>query len=159
MNEQPPATRLTGVENLIDFASVDIELQPAPIRPAWVLEGAPVTRNRFVFVTGDRQLRTVVWDCTAGRFNWFYDEEETVYIMQGSATIKRPDGTTVTLQPGDMAFFHQGSQAEWTVDQYVRKLAYLRAVPTRDVRFAWRLSRALRRRFGKDRPPPAMFGG
>src|SRR5579871_1047996 len=159
MNRSSSAAPLGPVANHIDFASVDVELQAAPIRPAWILEGNPIARNKFLFVTEDRQLRTLVWDCTAGRFNWFYDEDETVYIMQGSVTIRRGDGTVVTLQPGDLAFFHQGSSAEWTVDRYVRKLAYLRAVPSRDVNFAWRVSRALRRRFGRAPRESAMFGG
>jgi len=145
--------------DLIDFATVDVDLQPAPIPPDWVLEGAPKARNRFLFTTSDRQLRTLVWDCTAGRFNWFYDEDETIYIMEGDVRIKRPGGQVVHMRPGDMVFFQQGSHAEWTVDRYVRKLAYLRAVPSPDVHFAWRVSRALRRRFGRAPARPAMFGG
>lgn len=147
------------MDNQIDFGSVDVELQSAPIRREWILEGSPTARNKFIFVTGDRQLRTVVWDCTAGRFNWFYDEDETVYIMEGSVHVRKHGGDVITLRPGDMAFFHQGSSAEWTVEKYVRKLAYLRAVPSPDVHFAWRVSRALRRRFGRKPPAPAMAGG
>ena len=145
--------------DLIDFSNVDVELQPAPIRPEWVLEGNPVARNKFLFTTRDRQLRTLVWDCTAGRFNWYYDEDETIYIMEGEVRIKRPDGDVVHMRPGDMVFFHQGSHAEWIVDRYVRKLAYLRAVPSRDVHFVWRVSRALRRRLGRTPAQPAMAGG
>jgi EutQ-like cupin domain len=27
-------------------------------------------------------------NCTAGRFDWFYDVDETVYVLEGSVTIK-----------------------------------------------------------------------
>jgi uncharacterized cupin superfamily protein len=153
----PPGTQRFLAANGIDFASIDVELEPSPIRPGWILAGQPVARNKFLFVSPDRQMRTLIWECTAGRFNWFYDEDETVFILEGSVTIKKPDGSVHHLKAGDAAFFHGGSCAEWTIKHYVRKLAHLRMVPTRDIHFAWRVSRAVRRRLGR-RTEPAMFG-
>jgi hypothetical protein len=68
----------------------------------------------------------LVWDCTAGRFNWFYDIDETVYVIEGSALIKNESGEARLVAAGDTILFRAGSRAEWTVDKYIRKIAFFR---------------------------------
>jgi hypothetical protein len=101
-----------------------MELQSAPINPSWILEGTPAARNRLIAPSTDRFGWTMLWDCTAGKFNWHYTIDETVHIIEGSVTVTAADGTTFTLTPGDIAFFPSGSTAHWHVENYVRKVAY-----------------------------------
>lgn len=125
-----------------------------PVNPAWVLEGNPVARIEHLSSSADGTASTYFWDCTAGRFNWFYTFDETLHILEGSMTLKFPDGRSQYVSAGDIVFFPNGSRAEWIVDEYVRKLAFCRtALPG----FLVGARDALRRvkRFGR----PAASGG
>lgn len=97
-----------------------------PIRPEWILEGAPVARIECLSTSEDGTASTFYWDCTAGRFNWFYSFDETLHILEGSFSLKFPDGNMRRVDAGDVVYFPKGSCAEWTVDAYVRKLAFCR---------------------------------
>src|ERR1700677_812969 len=97
-----------------------------PVNPAWVLEGAPVARIEHLSSSADGTASTYFWDCTAGRFNWIYTFDETLHILEGSVTLKFPDGQSRHAAAGDVVFFPVGSRAEWTVDSYIRKLAFCR---------------------------------
>jgi uncharacterized protein len=113
-------------DNSIEFATLAVELSPLPIKANWVLEGAPVARFKVLSRSSDGTARTVVWDCTAGRFNWFYDIDETVYILEGSVCIKDASGVSREVSAGETILFRAGSHAEWTVETYVRKIAFFR---------------------------------
>ena len=106
------------------------DLKSAPIHPDWIVEGTPMARNRLVAGSSDGSGWTMLWDCTAGKFNWTYKVDETVHILEGSVTVT-VQGKTRTLRPGDIAFFPEGAVAHWHVENYVRKLAFCqKPVPT-----------------------------
>jgi uncharacterized cupin superfamily protein len=127
------------------FAGDSTQLNPAPISGDWILEGTPVARGKALSVSHDKAATTWIWDCTAGRFNWFYDIDETVYVIEGSVTVRDHQGATRTLVSGDIAFFPAGSSAEWTVDEYVRKVAFLRKPTSPWVRLLQRVCNKLQR--------------
>lgn len=129
--------------------SAYLELQSSPINPDWILEGAPVARNRLVAPSTDRFGWTMLWDCTAGKFNWHYNIDETVHIIEGSVTVTDSDGTTTTLNPGDIAFFPRGCVAHWHVENYVRKVAYCQKPVPAIVAFPLRALRKIIAQFGK----------
>jgi uncharacterized cupin superfamily protein len=108
----------------------DVELEPAPIDPRWILEGTPRARNRLLFKSDDGTATTMIWDCTAGTFNWFYDRDETAYITEGGVILTTATGIRA-VATGDAIFFPAGSQATWQVDRYIRKVAFHRqTIPT-----------------------------
>lgn len=129
----------------ITFGTSQIDLGPAPISSAWILEGSPVARNKLLSESTDGTANTYIWDCTAGRFNWFYDIDETVLVLEGSVTVRDHNGITRTLVAGDTAYFPAGSSAEWTVDKYIRKLAFIQVPMPRALRFAKNVLRSLKR--------------
>jgi uncharacterized cupin superfamily protein len=98
----------------------------APINASWILAGEPVARLALLSSSADGTASTYYWDCTAGRFNWYYAFDETLHILEGFVTLKAPSGSLRRVVAGDTVFFPAGSQAEWTVDQYIRKLAFCR---------------------------------
>lgn len=98
----------------------------SPINPTWVLEGQPVARIELLSSSEDATASTYFWDCTRGRFNWFYSFDETLYILEGGMTLKEASGRIYEVKAGDTVFFPKGSHAEWTVQEYVRKVAYCR---------------------------------
>jgi uncharacterized cupin superfamily protein len=138
------------------------EWTPSPIQPAWVLEGAPVARIQFLSESADGTASTWFWDCTAGRFNWFYSFDETLHILEGGFSLKDLiSGATRRLTAGDVIYFPQGARAEWTVDRYVRKLAFCRTalpsylVAARNV--ARQMKRAVRGQAGRTAAGGGMF--
>ena len=119
----------------------EVTLAPSPIQPSWVLEGDPVARNHVLSHSADGTATTLVWDCTAGRFNWFYDVDETVYVIEGGVVVKDAAGVTRCLKAGDTFYFPAGSHAEWHVENYIRKIAFCRAPLPRVFVFAKRVFR------------------
>lgn len=97
-----------------------------PIQSSWILDGKPRARARLLSSSADGTASTYFWDCTAGRFNWFYSFDETLHILEGEVTLKYPSGALHRVTVGDTVFFPAGATAEWTVDNYVRKLAFCR---------------------------------
>jgi uncharacterized protein len=140
------------------------EWTPSPIRPSWILEGAPVARIQFLSESADGTASTWFWDCTAGRFNWFYSFDETLHILEGGFNLKDLlAGTTRRVVAGDVVYFPKGAQAEWTVDKYVRKLAFCRSalpgflVSARGM--ARRMKSLARGRAGQAAAGSGMFSG
>src|SRR5476651_2157954 len=106
------------IDKDIKIGNQAVSLDAAPINPKWILEGKPVARNKVLSTSADGTATTLIWDCTAGRFNWIYSIDETLYILEGSVTLKDPAGNSRLVVAGDTVFFPAGSQAEWTVDSY-----------------------------------------
>jgi uncharacterized protein len=150
-----------AVESVIKMSAAEVVLNPSPIYPDWVLEGKPVARNRVVSRSADGTATTYLWDCTAGRFNWYYDVDETLYVIEGGVVIKDLAGATRSLRVGDTIFFPAGTRVEWHVENYVRKIAFCRKPLPRLLVLAKRGFRLLKRLVGKGgsaQSSPAMFG-
>jgi len=114
-----------SVQSVIKLGASKAELNPSPIHPNWVLEGNPIARNQLLSVSADGNARSYIWDCTAGRFNWFYEADETVYVIEGGVILKDQAGSARRLSAGDTIFFPAGARAEWYVENYIRKFALI----------------------------------
>lgn len=134
-----------AIESTITFGTSTEKLAPNPIRPEWILEGKPVARLQLLSSSADGTASTYFWDCTAGKFNWFYSFDETFHILEGAVSLKGPSGTSRRVVAGDTVFFPAGSSAEWTVDQYIRKLAFCRTPVPPYLTYARLAVRRLRR--------------
>jgi uncharacterized cupin superfamily protein len=126
----------------LDSASADVsvaifdprtvELEPAPLRPGWILDGHPVATAAHIDETHDGSTHLMVWRVSAGRFNWYYDFDETVAILDGEvyltggANAAPGNPAERRLGPGDVVFFHYGSAATWRVPDHVLKVATVR---------------------------------
>nr|WP_165937870.1 cupin domain-containing protein [Methylobacterium segetis] len=134
-----------------------VELKPAPIEPSWIREGRPVARNATLSRSADGMASTLVWDCTAGTFDWFYDIDETIYFLEGSATISDGHAPPKTFRAGDVLFLPRGAVCRWQVETYVRKVAFCRRVQPRSVTLAIRVLGRLKRILGRT-PAPKTSG-
>ncbi len=113
--------------NPVIFATpTDVELVADPIKPAWVIEGAPQVCSRRIATSADGASSVMVWSCTAGRFNWYYTVDETLHVVEGEVFVTDEKGNVHRLGPGDAAFFPVGSVSTWHVPHYVRKIAVCR---------------------------------
>ena len=84
-----------------------------------------------------------MWDCTAGRFNWYYKADETVYVVEGSMTVVDDAGQLSHLKAGDAFLFPKDTRFEWTVHTYVRKVAFVHQPVSRKLRVLMRMSGAV----------------
>src|SRR5258708_32992382 len=107
-----------AVESSITLGTSSARFTPNPIHAAWILEGNPIARVELLSSSADGTASTYYWDCTAGRFNWYYGFDETLQILEGSVTLKEPSGRTRHVAAGDVVFFPAGSRAAWTVHKY-----------------------------------------
>lgn len=137
-------------------ASIDSKrLEPAPIRPEWIRDGAPVARCAELSRSADGAALTAVWDCTAGEFDWYFAGDETVHILAGEVIIDDGAGPR-PLRPGDVAFFPAGSTSRWRIPCYVKKLAFCRDPAPRLALLAIKIARRLKRLVGRGEAAPAL---
>jgi uncharacterized protein len=112
--------------SLIETAKLTVDLTPRPIEPSWVIEGHPEARNCVLSQSADGLASTIVWECSEGRFNWYYDFDETILILEGSIVLESDTMPTTRYVAGDVIFFRDGAHARWHVEGRVKKLAFCR---------------------------------
>lgn len=114
-----PLSEPTVTRSLATFE----DLEPAPIDPSWILEGTPQARSRSLVLSSDRTIGAILWDCTAGRFDWHYGTDEVIQILDGEAELTFPSGTVTVVRPGDMIYFPGAQIVRFNVPTYIRKIA------------------------------------
>src|SRR5665213_1825316 len=105
---------------LIETTNVAVSLTPRPIEPSWIIEGNPMAQS------ADGLASTMVWECSQGKFNWYYDFDETVLILEGSIVLESDTMPSKRYVAGDVIFFKDGAHARWHIEDRVRKLAFCR---------------------------------
>ncbi|MGO4885767.1 MAG: cupin domain-containing protein [Bryobacteraceae bacterium] len=129
-------------------ATFELGPQTQPITPSWVLAGAPVSRTKSVARSYDWTENIVVWDCTAGRFEWHYCQDETAVVISGEAFILNKEGEERRLGPGDVVFFPAGTSCTWRVPERIRKIAVVRETMWRPIGFGLKVWKKLLRMTG-----------
>ena len=127
-------------------SKVQVALAPAPITPGWILEGSPTAQAIELSRSDDGTAVTYVWECTPGRFNWHYNRDETLLIIEGLVILDEGLATERRIGPGDVVFFPSGAEVQWRVELTVRKLAFTRRALPQPVAKLANMLRALRRR-------------
>ncbi|SNB68052.1 Predicted enzyme of the cupin superfamily [Arboricoccus pini] len=140
----------------------ELYFKPAPIEAEWIVEGQPLAQSAIVSGSTDGMGHTMVWECTAGTFDWHFHFEETIRVLSGEVIVTDEDGRVHRLSAGDTAFFRGGSRARWHIPDHLRKLAFNRRVPPSAIVQAWRailgyrlIMRAVMKRLGPALESPA----
>ena len=110
----------------LETAAGSNDLEAAPISPNWILDGTPEARSKILVTSRDGTSRIMVWECSAGRFDWHYSEDEIVMVIAGEVFITSERGEEKRLGQGDLALFPAGSSATWRVPDRIKKIAILR---------------------------------
>lgn len=121
-----PFLDLTEVPPLVAASSAAMEMKAAPIDPDWIVSGKPDARIAEHSHSADKAAMTALWDCTAGTFRWYFAWDETVMILEGEVRVTDANGAVRILKAGDIAYFAGNTWATWQIDNYVRKIAFLR---------------------------------
>ena len=61
-----------------------------------------------------------IWAKEVSVFDWFYEEREICYFLEGKVTVKTPEGE-VSFGQGDLVTFPQGLKCVWNIKEPVRK--------------------------------------
>jgi uncharacterized cupin superfamily protein len=130
---------------LIESSNLAVNLAPRPIEPSWIIEGNPVAQSCVLSQSADGLASTIVWECSEGKFNWYYDFDETILILEGSIVLENDTLHPTRYGPGDVVFFRDGAHARWHVEGRVRKLAFCRTTQPFVLGFAARAFNKIRR--------------
>ena len=61
-----------------------------------------------------------IWTKEVSSFDWYYEEQEVCYFLEGEVTVKTPDGE-VSFGKGDLVTFPQGLKCVWNIRKIVKK--------------------------------------
>ncbi len=61
------------------------------------------------------------WDKEPSEFPWHYDEKETYYILEGSATVTDDNGNQISFASGDWVEFMEGLSCTWKISKTIKK--------------------------------------
>jgi uncharacterized protein len=144
---------------LIEIANTTVDLTPRPIEPSWIIEGKPDATWCVLSKSADGLASTMVWHCTAGKFNWFYDFDETILILEGGIVLESDTMPPTRYGPGDVIFFKDGAHARWHIESHVKKLAFCRKTQPVWLGFALRVVLKLKKMFlpAGDRQPASLM--
>ncbi|APO51379.1 cupin domain-containing protein [Bradyrhizobium diazoefficiens] len=111
---------------LIEVGHCNVDLKPSPIDASQIIDGNPEAREHVLSTSACGTAKTMIWSCTEGKFNWYYDLEETIVILEGSIVLESAGIPPKRYGVGDVIFFRKGAHAKWRVEGYVKKIAFLR---------------------------------
>ena len=112
--------------SMIETTNLVVNLTPRPIEPSWIIEGNPQAQWCVLSKSADGLASTMVWECSEGKFNWYYDFDETVMILDGSIVLESDGMPPRRYVAGDVIFFKDGAHAKWHIEDHVKKLAFCR---------------------------------
>jgi uncharacterized protein len=133
----------------VETSHCNVDLKPSPIEPSWIIEGNPEARSHMLWISTDRAAKTFIWSCSRGKFNWHYDFDETLVIIEGSVVIEAENMPPMRYGVGDTVFFREGAHAKWHVEDYVKKIAFCRITNAFGLAFAVRAVHKLKSLRGK----------
>ncbi len=146
---------------LIEIANTTVDLTPRPIEPSWIIEGKPDATWCVLSKSADGLASTMVWHCTAGKFNWYYDFDETILILEGGIVLESDTMPPTRYGPGDVIFFKDGAHARWHIESHVKKLAFCRKTQPAWLGFALRVVLKLKKVLlpAGNRQPASLMAG
>jgi len=62
-----------------------------------------------------------IWEKEESSFDWYYDEQETCYFLEGEVEVELPNGRRVKVEKGDLAVFPKGLKCKWHIKKGVKK--------------------------------------
>jgi uncharacterized cupin superfamily protein len=134
-----PGESMSGPVHVEDVQAIELKNQFQPLDPALVTEGQPGSRSKTLSVSRDRLSDVILWECTAGHFNWHFNRDEVIFALSGKAFIIDADGSERCMAAGDVVFFPAGTSCSFRVDDHFRKVAVLRETMTRHEGYALKL--------------------
>lgn len=87
-----------------------------------IVSGSTVQHAELKFYSKDGNVRSGIWESTAGVFTADYTGIiEFCHVLEGGAVIKTNDGKEFTVSAGDGFVLDAGLKPEWTVATFIKK--------------------------------------
>jgi len=64
------------------------------------------------------------WSKDVSEFDWYYDDTETCYVLDGEVEVIGEDGSKISFEKGDIVQFKKGLKCVWKVKKPIRKRYY-----------------------------------
>ena len=100
-------------------AAAGLELPLVDVPETQRIAGTPRTGAAKLGEFGGLSLG--VWEMTPGTMR-DVEIDEVFIVLRGAGTVAFEDGSTMTLEPGDVVRLHAGQRTVWTVTQALRKV-------------------------------------
>jgi len=76
--------------------------------------------------TGEKlkELKVKSWptlEKEACRIDWYFDQTEESYFLEGRVIVETEDGQRVEVKKGDLAVFPKGLRCTWYIEEPMRK--------------------------------------
>ncbi len=113
---------------------IQMEAQPPepwpemPIESSWIRQGNPVAHGIVITQSNDQKVSSGFWSCTPGEFDWHFEGDEFVHLLEGEVTVTAKTGEAYRLQSGDIAYFASGADTTWHVVATVKKFFVIRTL-------------------------------
>ncbi|MBU1113214.1 MAG: cupin domain-containing protein [Candidatus Omnitrophica bacterium] len=62
-----------------------------------------------------------IWEKEASSFDWYYDQKETCYFLEGEVEVETEGAKSLKIQKGDLVVFPKGLNCKWQIQKAVRK--------------------------------------
>lgn len=62
-----------------------------------------------------------IWEKEESSFDWFYDEKEVCYFLEGEVEVELSTGERIKIQKGELASFPKGLRCVWHIKKKVKK--------------------------------------
>jgi uncharacterized protein len=69
----------------------------------------------------DGVLSWPIWEKEISRFDWYYDQTEECYLLEGKVVVETEDGDRVEFGEGDFVSFPKGLSCIWDIREAVKK--------------------------------------
>ena len=88
-----------------------------------ILDGTPDARAVFTAQSADRGACAGFWSCDVGRYEFVFDYDVFIYLIEGEVVVSEaaPSTETYVLRAGDTAHFPQGITTIWQITQRMTK--------------------------------------
>lgn len=113
------------------FDPASLDLEPAPLDPAQIVEGSPEVSERVFWESDDGSRARGVWQITPG-VSTDVEVDEVFVVLSGRATIEVEDGPTIEVGPGSVCVFEPGARTTWRVHETLRKVFDVTIEPASD---------------------------
>jgi len=62
-----------------------------------------------------------IWEKEESDFDWYYDDKEVCYFLEGKVEVELTDGKIIKIERGDLAIFPKGLSCKWHIKKKVKK--------------------------------------
>lgn len=62
-----------------------------------------------------------IWEKEESIFDWYYDQEEVCYLLEGDVEVTLSEGRQVCFKAGDLVTFPKGLSCCWHIKKAVKK--------------------------------------